>query len=247
MGAGSMSTFVLVHGSWHGAWCWTKLVPLLEAAGHRAVALDLPGHGDDATPIAEITLDGYAKRIVEVVAAQSEPVVLVGHSMGGAAISQAAEQCTSEVALLVFLAAFVPADGASVVEQALLDPGSKLNGAVDLDAQAGVAVLDDAIIDECFYADCSAEDIAFARARLRDDPLAPLATPVSLSAEGGRVPPRVYIECANDVTLTVEHQRTVRAWADWAEVYRLDTSHSPFFSAPDRLAEHLLASVAFAR
>ena len=78
-----MSTYILIHGAWHGAWCWDKVISLLKKEGHAAVALDLPGHGDDKTPIAEVTLQAYADRVCEVTSAQSEPVILVGHSLGG--------------------------------------------------------------------------------------------------------------------------------------------------------------------
>ena len=242
-----MTTFVLVHGSWHGGWCWTKVVPRLEAAGCRAVALDLPGHGADATPVARISLASYATRIAEVVEAQPDPVVLVGHSMGGAAITQAAERCADRLAALVYLAAFVPADGVSVVDQAYLDEKSLLNGAVRLDPDRGTAALEDSIIDACFYGDCSASDIAFARARLCEDPLAPLTTPLALGERSVLDVPRVYIECLRDATLTIERQRGIQRECAWRRIYSLDTGHSPFFSAPDPLAGQLLASADVAR
>ncbi len=75
-----MSRFVLVHGAWHGAWCWNKVVPLLEAKGHSVDAIDLPGHGSDVTPIAEVTLERYAERVGRALRAEPEPAVLVGHS-----------------------------------------------------------------------------------------------------------------------------------------------------------------------
>ena len=78
-----MSSFVLVHGSFHGGWCWDAVAARLTAAGHRVAAPDLPGRGADAATLAALSLDDYAARIAEVVAAQAEPVVLVGHSMGG--------------------------------------------------------------------------------------------------------------------------------------------------------------------
>lgn len=87
-----MSTFVLIHGGWHGAWCWDRVAPLLEQGGHEVVSFDLPGHGEDRTPSVEVTLEGYTDRVVEALDALSEPVVLVGHSLGGTAISQAAER-----------------------------------------------------------------------------------------------------------------------------------------------------------
>jgi pimeloyl-ACP methyl ester carboxylesterase len=79
----SMATFVLVHGAWHGASAWDRVVPLLEAAGHRAIAFDLPGQGEDETPLELVTLDSYAERTCQQTSAQSEPVILVGHSLGG--------------------------------------------------------------------------------------------------------------------------------------------------------------------
>ena len=78
-----MSTYVLIHGSWHGGWCWDKTVALLKEAGHQALAPDLPGHGQDKTPVAEITLARFVARVGEILEAQPEPVILVGHSMGG--------------------------------------------------------------------------------------------------------------------------------------------------------------------
>ncbi len=86
-----MSTFVLVHGAWHGGWCWQLSAPMLEQVGHRVLTLDLPGLGDDTTPVQNITLAAYSEAVARVVNAQPEPVILVGHSMGGVAITQAAE------------------------------------------------------------------------------------------------------------------------------------------------------------
>ena len=87
-----MSTYVLIHGAWHGAWCWDKLAPLLQDQGHTVIAPDMPAHGQDLMPISEVTLQSYANRVCEVVNQQTEPVILVGHSLGGISITQAAEQ-----------------------------------------------------------------------------------------------------------------------------------------------------------
>ncbi|HLY58890.1 MAG TPA: alpha/beta fold hydrolase, partial [Stellaceae bacterium] len=74
-----MSSFVLVHGAWHGKWCWEKLVPLLEAAGHEVLAPDLPGMGDDRTP-ATLSLAAWADFVARRIEDCAEPVILVGHS-----------------------------------------------------------------------------------------------------------------------------------------------------------------------
>lgn len=108
-------TYILVHGGWHGAWCWKKVVPLLEAKGNRVLAIDLPGHGEDKTPAATVTLKDYVQKVVRVANAQTGPVILVGHSMSGVVIAQAGEVLgTGKVAKLVFLDAFMPRNGESV-------------------------------------------------------------------------------------------------------------------------------------
>ena len=106
-----MATFVLVHGAWHGGWCWREIVPLLESAGHRVDALDLPGHGDNPAPVSEMTLDANARLVADRVEVVGEPVVLVGHSMGGVSITQAAELVPERIATLVYVTAFLPGDG----------------------------------------------------------------------------------------------------------------------------------------
>lgn len=74
-----MSSFVFVHGAQHGAWCWHKVVPRLQAQGHDAITFDLPAHGTDTTPKEEVTLDGYADRTLAVLAELDGPATLVGH------------------------------------------------------------------------------------------------------------------------------------------------------------------------
>ncbi|GAB3162537.1 alpha/beta fold hydrolase [Telluribacter humicola] len=108
-------TYILVHGAWHEAWCWKKVVLMLEANGSRVLAIDLPGHGTDKTPMATVTLNDYVQRIVASANAQTGPIILVGHSKAGVAIAQAAEVLGKEkVSKLVFLDAFMPDNGDSV-------------------------------------------------------------------------------------------------------------------------------------
>ncbi len=86
-----MSTYVLVHGSFVGAWVWEKVVPLLRSDCHEVEAPDMPGRGEDKTPVPEISLGSYTDCVCRVLDSHAEPVILVGHSSGAAVISQAAE------------------------------------------------------------------------------------------------------------------------------------------------------------
>ena len=106
-----MATFVLVHGAWHGAWCWELLTPLLEGQGHRVIAPDLPGMGDDRTPLDQVSIESWARFVADIVGAQPEPVILVGHSRAGIVISRAVELAPANLLGLVYLAAFMVRDG----------------------------------------------------------------------------------------------------------------------------------------
>ena len=123
-----MSTFVLVHGAWHGGWCWYKVAALLRQKGHTVLAPDLPAHGRDQTPINAVSMQSYAQRVVDVMRTANEPVILVGHSMGGFVISAAAEQQPQTVAKLVYLAAFLLDDGQTFGDAAVRDAGSTVSG-----------------------------------------------------------------------------------------------------------------------
>jgi pimeloyl-ACP methyl ester carboxylesterase len=110
-----MTTYVFVHGAWHGAWCGRKVASLLEGAGHKAIALDLPGHGQDDTPIAQVTFDAYCNKVREIVETQPERVILVGHSMGGRVVTQVAELRPDKIKTVVYLAAVLLQNGQNTI------------------------------------------------------------------------------------------------------------------------------------
>ncbi len=234
-----MPPILLIHGAWHGAWCWDRLIPVLAGRGRKAVAIDLPGAGDDRTPLAEVTLDRYVGRVVEALEALGEPAILVGHSMGGLSITEAAERAPERIAKLVYLCAFIPHDGESLTSLAgQSDPADVAMETIISGDGLSITVAD-AGIKAAFYGDCSDQDVAFAKARLRPLPVQPAATPAHTTMERfGRVP-RVYIECTEDRAIPIARQRAMAAAFSPIEVHTLKTSHSPFFSAPDALADIL--------
>jgi pimeloyl-ACP methyl ester carboxylesterase len=227
-----MSTFVFVHGGWSGGWTWEKVVPLLEEAGHKVEAPDLPGHGDDQTPIPEVSLQGYADRLSEVLDAQPEPVVLVGHSSGGQAISQAAEQRPEKVKLLVYLSAFLLRDGESVFSVGENDTESLILPNLVMSEDGSSATIREDVIREGLLHDCSDEDVERAKSRFVPQALAPPATPVALTEDNfGRVP-RAYIETLQDRAISPWFQKEMYERLPCQKVISMNTSHSPFFSAP---------------
>jgi pimeloyl-ACP methyl ester carboxylesterase len=239
------ATYLLIHGAWHGGWCWRNIVPLLEAGGHKVFAPDLPGHGDDKTAAATVTLESYTDRICEIACAQADPVILVGHSMGGIAITQAAENCPERIGALVYLSAFLPCNGESLISWSAQDEGSMVNPST-IDPRAdGTLGFKPEYIREAFYGNCEEEDVAFAGSRLVTQPGAPLGTPVQTSAERcGRIP-RYYIECDRDRAITLKLQREMQKHSPCRRTFSIDTDHSPFFSAPTQLAS-ILSQIASA-
>ena len=235
-----MSTYVLVHGAWHGGWCWYRVVPLLEKAGHTVLAPDLPSLGKDKTPISDVSLALWAEHVCRLLDAQDEPAVLVGHSRGGIVISEAAERRPDKVKALVYLTAFLLRNGESLLQVAGQDTASLVVQNLVVDEGRGSCTLRDEALRDAFYGDCADEDVALARLCLAPEPLAPLATPIAVSEESfGRVP-RVYIECLQDRAIPPALQKQMYTATPCQKVISMGTSHSPFFSAPQALADHLL-------
>jgi pimeloyl-ACP methyl ester carboxylesterase len=236
-----MRTYVLIHGAWHGAWCWEKVIPLLEKEGHRVVAPDLPGHGKDKRPIADITLQAYTDRVCQILDEQSDPVVLVGHSMGGAVITQTAEYRPEKISKLVYVTAFLLQNGEFLLQHAEPDTEALVLPNLIMSEDQSYANVKQEALKEVFYADCSDEDVEFAKSRLVPQAAAPFATPVSTTEKNfGRVP-RVYIACLRDRAISPSIQEKLYAALPCENVISMDTSHSPFFSAPEELAKHLLS------
>lgn len=237
-----MSVFVLVHGAYHGAWCYHKVVEILEDAGHTAIAIDLPGHGENRVPRDRITLDNYVGHVCKIIDAQPDPVILVGHSMGGLTISQVAEERPDKLKMLVFLTALMPKDGESRADLSVRVNEEPRVAAARIPTEDGLAnSVSEGLLKGLFYGDCSDEDIAFAKAHLVPQAFEPMNRKVRLSeANYGRVP-RVFIECLKDGALSIRMQRAMYEAVGVDKVISMDTSHSPFFSAPEELAGHLMA------
>jgi len=236
---GESRHFVLVHGAWHGAWCWATTARLLVARGHRVTTLDLPSHGADKTSPASVTLAHYAARVIAALDSIDGPVVLVGHSMGGIVISTVAEARPTKVEKLVYLAAFLLPSGASLLDVALQDTDSLTPANLVVRPDEGVVDVNRDAIRELFYAECEREVVDRARMLLKPNPFAPLATPLTLTdASYGRVR-RFYVSCSRDRAITLATQRSMVTAMPCEAVRELNTDHSPFFSQPDRLRDVL--------
>ena len=230
-----MTTFALVHGGYHGAWCWEQLTPLLQQAGHRVVTMELPLEDSTAT------FDTYADVVCAALEECDDDLVLVGHSYAGNTIPLVAAR--RPVRHLVYLCAMVPDVGRSLAEQ-LADQPEMLNPAFE----RGLSALDERMCQEwtdfgiardVFYFDCDDHTAEAALGRLRPQSVNPALYPFSL-AEHPKVP-TTYVVCSDDRMLRPEWSRHAVGERLDATLVELPGGHSPMLSAPQVLADRLLA------
>jgi pimeloyl-ACP methyl ester carboxylesterase len=236
-----MARFVLIHGAFSGGWIWEPLAKRLTAAGHTVDAPDLPGSGDDQTPTSGVTLDACAARVCEVLEKHSEPAILVGHSMGGVIVTQAAARCRSSVEALVYVAAFAPHDGQSLLDLTQLSEGAgdQVQANIVIDGEPPVATIPAEASRGAFYGSCREDVAAWAIARQRPQVVATFATPVSIPNGALAGIPRYYVMCRRDQAIPPALQLRMSREAACTEVIELDTDHTPHLSMPEQLADAL--------
>jgi pimeloyl-ACP methyl ester carboxylesterase len=231
-----MTGFLLISGSCHGAWCWKSVLPFFNISGNQAHAIDMPAQGPDKTPMAQVTLDLQARSIL---AAITDPVILVGHSMAGYPITAAAELAPEKIRALIYLCAYVPRSGQSLAQMRRAWPSQPLKGAFRVSHDHLSFTFEPTMIKDKFYHDCPPEALALAQANLGPEPIAPQETPLTLTAASQSLP-RHYIRCTEDRAIPPEFQQAMTAGWPAANVSTLPTSHSPFFAAPQALAQRLI-------
>jgi pimeloyl-ACP methyl ester carboxylesterase len=235
-----MATYILVHGAWHGGWCWHRIVARLQRASHRLLAPDLLSLGRDRTPPGAVSLESWTDQIAALAQSEPEPIVLVGHSRGGIVLSEVAERIPEHIRTLVYVTAFLLESGRSLQDAAVQDPESLVPPAMIIADDHQSASIRQSAVREAFYGQCSDDHVALAQSLLTPEPLAPLATPVHTTATRFGSVPRVYVECTRDRAITHSAQRRMQAAVPCRERITLEADHSPFFCCVEELASVLL-------
>lgn len=234
-----MKTFILIHGSWHSSWNWHRVIPILEKQRHRAVSIDLPGMGRDKTPIHEVKMQSTVDKICKLIDSIEGKIILVGHSKNGIMISQAAEFRPDKIEKLVYLAAYLIPNGKTQREYSLQDTEGVLKPYVTSHEELKAHTLQPEIYKQGLYHDCDENITELAKLLLSHEPIESGITPLQLTDENFGSVPRVYIECTEDKAVTPFIQRKMYTEMPCEKVYRMQTSHSPFFSKPNELSEIL--------
>ncbi len=238
-----MARILLVHGAFGRAAVWDRVAAGLRAAGHDVEALDLPGQGEDDTPVAEVTLDRYARRVCEALA-EGPPAVLVGHSMGGMVITQAAASCPERIDRLVYVAAFLPADGESLVDltQRPEGAGDAVQAGLVVEGDPPVATMPPEAARQGLMHCCDDEAAEWGMSLRASQPVAPFTHPVRLtgpSAEAFGQLRRAYVTCLQDRAIRPPLQRLMLERAGCDPVIEIDTDHCVWASRPDELVAAL--------
>jgi pimeloyl-ACP methyl ester carboxylesterase len=234
--------FILVHGGYHGAWCWSKVTPELEALGHEVVAIDLPGAGERVDEKA--TISSWRQAVTNVI---EEGDILVGHSMGGYVISMAADEVPEKIGRLIYLAAAAPIEGQSMRDATPIEDHWKEITGLEFDEYSRIIetpvqgpVLDltnKRAVDDIFYHDCSPEDQQWAFEHLTPLPVEPTSTPLSLNRFWQARIPRDFIVCTDDHSHPIAWDNEFMQRLGVTTSFGIVSSHSPFISRPSETAQ----------
>ena len=225
-------TYVLIHGAWHGGWCWREVARVLRGAGHEVFAPSLTGLGERAhLARPDIDLDTHITDVVALLEAEDlRDVVLVGHSYGGMVVTGAADRARSRIARLVYLDAFVPEDGKCLLDYAVPERAARMREEGERTGSVTPPPLS-------LWGLTKPEHIEFVKPREVRHPYRTMAQRISLL--GNFNGPRTFIYCSSPATGSVDQfAAKYRDDAAWA-FYELKTGHDAMILMPERVAELL--------
>jgi pimeloyl-ACP methyl ester carboxylesterase len=241
--AGEKPTIVLVHGAFETSDVWAAVQAQLKQDGYETVAVDLPGRPGNPLPPGQATADLYRDAVITRIKLQTSPVILVGHSFGGITVSNVAEAEPDRIKTVIYVAAYLPASGDSLLSLSQKDPDSQMGPSFRVSDDKTYASVDPAKRGDLFCNDCTDSLKAQVAAGIVDEPLAPPATPVKLKADRfGRVD-KVYIHTAHDIVVSPKLQAAMVAATPVRKEITLQTGHAPFAKDPVGLARAIEASI----
>jgi len=232
-----MKNYILVHGAWGGAWEFSDLINLLTQDDVKVTAVDLPGHGKNARAIPDVTMAAYVQTVVDTINKQNEKVILVGHSLAGAVVSQVAEQIPEKIDRLIYVAAILPKNGQSPMDLMSSDEQGQLLPNVTFSEDQTYATLTEEVVRNVLLNDFQQGE---ALDRIIPHFLFKQATEPFMAAaqltEGrfGAVK-KYYIRAGDDKVLSPNLQgRMLESW-EMDEILALPSGHFPLNTMPKDL------------
>jgi len=231
-------TILLIHGAWEGAWSWNETVEFLEKSDHNVIAIDLPGHGNDKTPLEEIDLNLYANRVKEELIKIGKPVILVAHSFGGFVVAKVAEEMPESIEKLIFVASAVPYDGKNAVEVFTADEDSEFLENLIYSEDKQSVTMSRETIKNIVFTGATDEQIDNILPQLVNQATKPfMESVITTDKNFGRVP-KAYVGTTLDRVVSPKAQVFTQKFLgiDRDEVVTLPFGHVPLETAPEELA-----------
>jgi len=233
--------FVLIHGAWHGGWCWDGVIRELEKAGYTAEAPTLPGHSpkDDRS---KVTFDAYLDKIVSVLNRQPRPVVLAGHSSAGFLLQAAAPKAADKIAHLIFLNAFILPNGKRQFDLVPPEASQGMTAAANASPDRSVPVMEDFVRNMLMAGEPVEKQNALI-SRLVPQPLALFTTPVSTKAFEKMDVPKTVVFCRGDASLPPGAYLSMAKGLGKHRLVEIEGSHEALFTNPSLVANGLLKAL----
>jgi pimeloyl-ACP methyl ester carboxylesterase len=233
--------FVLLHGAWHGGWCWDGVVKALEEAGHTAEAPTTPGHQakDDRSGI---RFEDYVEAIVRVLEQQPAPVVLVGHSSAGFMMQAAAPKASGKISQLIFHNAFILPDGKCQFDLVPPEVAEGMTAAAKASPDSCVPI-DEGFVRGALMQDASEEIQDALIGRLVPQPISLFTTPVSTGAFDALDIPKTVLFCKDDASLPPGAYLGMAQGLGEHDVIELEGGHETLFINPEALAGALITAL----
>jgi pimeloyl-ACP methyl ester carboxylesterase len=231
-----MTTFVLLHGGWHGGWCWRFVAPALRHAGHNVYTPTLTGLGERehlARP--EIDLKLHVQDVVALLEMEDlQDIVLLGHSYGGMVVTGVADRCAARISRLVYLDAFVPENGKCALDYIVPERAAAFRKEGEQSGWISPPPLS-------LWGITQPEHIEFAKPRETKQPFQTLNQPIRLENEVALARlPKTYIHCSSPATGTFDGFATkFRTDPSWL-FFEIRSGHDAMILVPDELAALLI-------
>ena len=233
--------FVLLHGAWHGGWCWDGVIDEIVKAGHSAEAPTMPGHnpGDDRS---EIRFEDYVDKICSVLKRQTAPVVLVGHSSAGYLIQTAAPKVPDKLAQLIFVNAFILPDGKCQFDLVPPEAAEGMTAAAQASQDNSVPVIEDFVRGMLMAGEAAEKQDALIK-RLAPQPFALFTTPVLTNDFDKLRIPKSVVFCKDDVSLPPGAYLGMAQGLGEFNLIEVEGSHEALFTNPGVVAKGLLQAL----
>jgi pimeloyl-ACP methyl ester carboxylesterase len=233
-----MKHFVLIHGAWHGGWCWEGVIRILKKSGHTVEAPNMPGHspGDDRS---KVTFNSYIEKIIEVLKRQPRPVILVGHSSAGFLLQSAASKVSDKIERLVFHNAFILPDGMAQFDVVPPEIAEAMIAAAKASSDNSVPVNEDFVRNVLMAGETKELQDALVK-RLNPQPLALFTTKVSTGAFNRLTIPRTVLFCKDDASLAPGAFLGMAQTLGKFDLIEIPGGHETLFTKPEAVVQELI-------